>query len=112
MTRIRLFHWNAAEGAACANELRALGYEVELKSAVDPADVRVLGQSPPDAVVIDLRRLPSHGREVGAALRKFAMEHGKRLPQVCEKYKVKTAADLPRLTPDQRADLLAGIPSR
>jgi len=70
VTRIRLFHWNAAEGAACASELRALGYEVELQSVADPADLRALGLRPPDAVVIDLRRVPSHGREVGAALRR------------------------------------------
>jgi hypothetical protein len=67
VTCIRLFHWNAAEGEACSAELRAAGFQVELRSAFDPSDLRA---SPPDAVVIDLRRSPSQGRDVGGALRR------------------------------------------
>lgn len=67
MLRLRLYHWNAAEGEARAAELRGFGYEATLCSAFDPSCLRA---EPPDAVVIDLRRSPSQGREVGATLRR------------------------------------------
>jgi len=70
MSRITLFHWNAAEGEERAALLRSQGHEVELQSKVVPADLRAMGASPPHGVVIDLSRAPSHGREVAGALRR------------------------------------------
>jgi CheY-like chemotaxis protein len=69
MIRIRLIHWSPAEARQRAGLLRELGYEVDDRS-LDPASLRVLGQEAPGAVVIDLTRLPSHGRDVALALRK------------------------------------------
>src|SRR5256885_1582762 len=63
MGRIRLFHWNPEEALAVADILRGAGFEVDYEAKIDPAKFRALRQSPPDAVVIDLSRLPSHGRE-------------------------------------------------
>ncbi len=49
-------------------ELRAAGYRVSF-DVLDPAVLRALKSDPPDAFVIDLTRLPSHGRDVAVGLR-------------------------------------------
>jgi len=68
MARVQLVHWKAEEGRARARSLRAAGLRVEYE--VDaPAARRAPKDDPPDAVVIDLTRLPSHGRELAWALR-------------------------------------------
>ncbi len=68
MPRIRLIHWNADEAAERA--ARLANDEIQVDHApLDPAGLRGLRAEPPDAVVIDLGRLPSHGRDLGAALR-------------------------------------------
>ena len=66
--RVCLVHWNAGEGAPRAERLRAAGYDTWLMLP-DPSGLRELRENPPMAIVIDLSRLPSHGRAVGLALR-------------------------------------------
>jgi hypothetical protein len=66
--RIRLVHWHAAEAEERAGWLRELGYEVD-PEPLSPAGLRALGQDPPAAVVVDLGRLPSQGRDLGLQLR-------------------------------------------
>jgi CheY-like chemotaxis protein len=67
-SRIQLVHWKEAEGRERARELRAAGFAVEYE--VDaPAALRASKDDPPAAIVIDLSRLPSHGREMAWALR-------------------------------------------
>jgi len=68
MARIRLLHWKEEECAPRAERLRALGYEVDPRKLVS-ASMKEFRENPPDAVVIDLGRLPSHGKEVGVFLR-------------------------------------------
>jgi hypothetical protein len=68
--RITLFHWNAAEGEELACRLRKQGYEVELKTKVVPPELKAMAANPPNAVIIGLDRLPSHGRELAGALRR------------------------------------------
>ena len=70
MKRIVLFHWNAEEAAERAARLSKAGYEADCFSKVVPDELRRLGERAPAAVVIDLTRLPSHGREVAGALRR------------------------------------------
>jgi CheY-like chemotaxis protein len=70
MQRVRLIHWNAAEAGTRAERLRSAGYVVDWE-ALDPASLRRLREDPPSAVVIDLGRLPSHGRDVALGLRKY-----------------------------------------
>lgn len=70
MKTVRLIHWNEDEGLERRKQLEAFGFE----AAFDFSDgltfvLRELRASPPDAVVIDLTRLPYHGREVARALR-------------------------------------------
>jgi hypothetical protein len=69
MQQVRLIHWNEAEAGERAAVPRAAGYAV-VWEPVTPEALRDLGKEAPAAVVIDLTRLPSHGRDVGLALRK------------------------------------------
>ena len=70
MHRVRLIHWNAIEAKERATKLLAAGYDVayELPGATV---LRELRENPPAAVVIDLTRLPSQGRDLGLLLRKY-----------------------------------------
>lgn len=65
---IRLVHWHEAEAQAKAERLRAAGYSVDA-SPLDAQAMKALRKHKPLAVVIDLSRLPSHGRETASALR-------------------------------------------
>jgi len=68
--RVTLIHWNAGEAGERAERLRRAGYEVSYFGADrGPAGYRALRDDPPDTFVIDLSRMPSHGRAVGVFLR-------------------------------------------
>jgi CheY-like chemotaxis protein len=69
MPRVRLVHWNASEAAPLLAALRAAGHAVDYDEKVDSGGFRTIRASPPDAFVIDLSRLPSHGREVATFFR-------------------------------------------
>jgi CheY-like chemotaxis protein len=69
MARIRLVHSKTEEAVALADILRAAGHRVDYTEKVDATALRALREAPPDAFVIDLSRLPSHGREVAIFLR-------------------------------------------
>ena len=68
MSRIRLVHWKPEEAQPRADQLAAAGYDVAYEP-MDPNTLRGLAKDPPDAFVIDLTRLPSHGRDVGIYVR-------------------------------------------
>ena len=67
--RVRLFHWNAAGSGALIQSLALAGHIVEYDEKFSSQVSRSIRESPPDAIVIDLTRLPSHGREVATYLR-------------------------------------------
>jgi CheY-like chemotaxis protein len=69
MNRIRLIHWNSEESKDRAQRLVGLGYEVIYEIPNGPDLLRDLRNDPPDAVVIDLSRLPSQGRDIALAIR-------------------------------------------
>ena len=69
MLKVRLFHWKADDARQRIGAIEAAGYQVEFEPALGPGLFRNLRSDPPAAVVIDLTRLPSHGREVATALR-------------------------------------------
>ena len=69
MRRVLLIHLNAGEGIARANVLRADGFEVTRVLPQGLKFLRDVRRDPPDAIVIDLERLPSVGRDIGLALR-------------------------------------------
>ena len=66
--RVRLIHANAAEGKEKASLLRTAGYQVAFEP-VTTALLKKLRDKPPKALVIDLARTPSHGRDVAVAVR-------------------------------------------
>lgn len=68
MSRVQLVHWKEEEGRERARELRAAGLRVEYEHDASDA-LRASKDEPPAAIVIDLTRLPSHGREMAWALR-------------------------------------------
>ncbi len=68
--RVRLVHWNAEERKGRAAKLRDAGYAVNF-GEVTQDTFKELRRKPPDAVVIDLSRIPSAGRDVAVGLRSF-----------------------------------------
>jgi hypothetical protein len=69
MTQDQLIHWNVAEAEDCIHIIADLGFEVVYKK-FDANELRNLQETPPNAIVIDLSRLPSQGRDLGINLRK------------------------------------------
>ena len=69
MPRVRLFHWRADEAKPLILALRAGGYTVEYPGDKANGNWRSLREKPTLAAIIDLTRLPSHGRYVGAEIR-------------------------------------------
>lgn len=71
MSRVLLVHWHAAECAERAERLRECGFFVDTHWQKDAGKelTRGLTAEPPAAVVIDLERLPSHGRAIATWLR-------------------------------------------
>ena len=78
---LRLICWNEADASARAILLRRAGYRVIADPPENPGGmVRYFRELAPDGVVIDLDRLPSHGRELGLSLR--ASKNTSHLPLV------------------------------
>ena len=69
MPRVRLIHWKAAEASERVEHLQSAGYDVVFTAMDGPAAMKELVEDLADAVVIDLGRLPSHGRDIGLYLR-------------------------------------------
>jgi hypothetical protein len=69
--RITLIHWNEEEGLGREAQLHDAGFDARLLPPASPPNVRAIRDDLPDAVVIDLTRLPSHGREVAVVLRQW-----------------------------------------
>jgi CheY-like chemotaxis protein len=70
MPRITLIHWNLDEAAERVRCLKSMGHEAWAAPVEGPQVLRAVATTPPQAVVIDLSRLPSHGREIAIALRR------------------------------------------
>jgi CheY-like chemotaxis protein len=109
--RIRLIHWKPAEGEAVAERLRRAGYDVAYDAADSPELLRALRAAPPDAVVIDLARQPSHGRDMALALREYVAT--RRVPLVLAGGEEAKVAAIRALLPDavytQYADLESAL---
>ncbi len=67
--RIFLVHWHEADAAERAARLRKLGYRVDYGFTEGGDPCRQIKADVPAIVVIDLGRLPSHGRATALALR-------------------------------------------
>jgi CheY-like chemotaxis protein len=78
---IFLVQWDAASANERAESLRRVGWHVEVETENGGRAYRHIRTSVPDVVVLDLARKPSHGREVGSALRDLRGTSA--LPVVC-----------------------------
>jgi len=79
--KIFLVDWDATAATARAEALRREGWLVEVETENGGRAYRHIRTSVPDAVVIDMRKRASHGREVGSALRELRATRA--LPIVC-----------------------------
>ena len=70
MTRVRIIHWKPTESGPLIEACRACGFDVVYDDVPFPALAKEIRHNQPDALVIDLTRLPSHGREVAMAIRR------------------------------------------
>jgi hypothetical protein len=70
--RVEVFHAREDEGEELAGALRAAGYDARLHRSASGASVRELRRRSPEAVVVDLSRLPSQGRQIAVLLRQQA----------------------------------------
>lgn len=100
MARVQLLHWKPEEASEHIRLLKAAGHEVNHTAEFMPGLMRSWRESPPDAFVIDLSRLPSQGREVAGLLRQSRVT--RHIPIVfCEGAEEKVArvrAELPDAT--------------
>ncbi len=69
MAKIHLVHWHADEAEERANALRSAGHEVAISSDDGSRVCRRLREDPVDCLVVDLRRLPSHGASTALEVR-------------------------------------------
>ncbi len=68
MHRVRLIHWKPEEARPRIEQLTGAGFEA-VYEPFSSDSLRGLIKDVPDAFVIDLTRLPSHGRDVGLYVR-------------------------------------------
>jgi hypothetical protein len=64
MYRVLYLHWQKTEARDGAVRLGRMGFQVEVLSEIAAGARELIRKRPPDAVVINLSRLPSHGREI------------------------------------------------
>ncbi len=69
MKQIVLIHWNEEESKPRVGELRRLGFDVEWIAPRGGQGLQPYIQNPPEAFLIDLTRIPSHGRAIGVFFR-------------------------------------------
>lgn len=109
-SRLRLIHWNTAEAAPLIELLRGSGYQVEFDL---PFQFTAIKNSTPDAFIIDLTRMPSHGREIGCALR--SAKKTRQTPLLFLEGAPEKVAAIRRVLPDavyaSRAELLTLLPA-
>ncbi|MCK6485952.1 MAG: hypothetical protein L6R00_17630 [Phycisphaerae bacterium] len=71
MADVFLIHWNKSEANERAARIRAMGHTVRVECADGARAGREILARPPHAVVIDLSRLPSHGRATAGGIRGY-----------------------------------------
>jgi hypothetical protein len=67
--RVKVIHYEIAKAESLAVRLRREGIDAEAYTSLGTRGFRQLRENPPDAVVIDLMRMPSYGKAMGGMLR-------------------------------------------
>jgi len=107
MRRVRLFHWKSKEAEALIGRLRAAGFEAVHNPETQSPSVRELKESGAVAVVIDLSRLPSHGKYVGAWVR--GAKSTRHIPLVFVGGEAEKVAAIKKQMPDAVYSSIAGV---
>jgi hypothetical protein len=66
---VLLIHWDVPEAQARVARLESMGYSASFLNRTGPGLLREIKANLPSAILIDLSRLPSQGRDVAVALR-------------------------------------------
>lgn len=69
MARVRLIVWNEAEALERSEAIKELGHEVDSRVPQGPELLRELRETKPQAILIDMNRVPSKGRWLALAVR-------------------------------------------
>ncbi len=96
--RVRLIHWNPG-AEELARPLREAGFDLDT-GLVTPEALRALNREPPAALVVDLTRLPSQGRDVAVILRRQKGTRG--VPMVFLGGAAEKVEAIRKLLPDAR----------
>ena len=95
MPRLRLLYWKPSEAPSKIQFLRKAGHEVIYEEKPTPTSIRT---GDPQVLLIDLSRLPSHGREVAVHHRgRKATRH---IPVVFVDGDAEKVAQIRKLIPD------------
>lgn len=70
MSRIRYIHWNREEANVRARIFKDAGFEVDCDLPAGSSFLKELEAKRTDAIVIDLSRIPSQGRDLAVAIRR------------------------------------------
>ncbi|MCY4623492.1 MAG: DUF3052 family protein [Chloroflexi bacterium] len=98
MPRVRLLHLRPLEAAERIAALHALGYDVLFDPLDDRDALKRVWQTPPDAYVFDITRVPSHMRELAISLRE--RKTTRRVPMVFAGGDPEKVARLREVLPD------------
>ena len=69
--KIKLIYWEENQCKEKADFLNSLGHQVELEFSRDNETFKRIKSNPPNIYVLDLSRLPSHGKEIAIGLRQI-----------------------------------------
>lgn len=69
MKTVHLIHWHAGEAQERISTVEKAGYRVAFEPLKDQAALRRIREGEPDAILIDLDRMPSQGRDTAIWLR-------------------------------------------
>jgi CheY-like chemotaxis protein len=97
MTRVQLIHWDKEQAEARAKQLIEAGYEVNSKPPTADS-LRKLKSNPPEAIIIDLSRIPSQGGDLAITFRKQKSTRG--VPLVFVDGELEKVARIKELLPD------------
>jgi hypothetical protein len=107
VSRIQVIHWKAAEAGALLDACRDAGFEVDYIERDGASISRAIRANLPAAIVIDLSRLPSHGREVAVWLRGQKSTH--RIPIVFVGGEAEKVQRIREILPDASYSTLSSL---
>jgi CheY-like chemotaxis protein len=107
MANLLLIHWHEDEAAERAERLRAAGHRVSVHWRQQGEGWRAVRAAPPDGIVLDLARLPSHGRAVAMYLRQTKATRN--VPLVVVKGDAEKTAKVREMVPDAEFTTWRGI---